>query len=107
MRLLAHEIWKRSNDSCVPCLLLTGEERRSAYAPGTDVQETLSEAEDDELQPLLGKAHADHVACTVEMMSTTNFVDVAVIDEIQMLGDPDRGWAWTQAILGMLLGIMA
>ncbi len=28
-------------------------------------------------------------------------VDVAVIDEIQMLGSPDRGWAWTQAVLGV------
>lgn len=28
-------------------------------------------------------------------------VEVAVIDEIQMLADPDRGWAWTQALLGL------
>lgn len=28
-------------------------------------------------------------------------VDVAVIDEIQMLADEDRGWAWTQAVVGM------
>lgn len=26
---------------------------------------------------------------------------VAVIDEIQMMGDPARGWAWTQAVLGL------
>ena len=26
--------------------------------------------------------------------------EVAVIDEIQMLRDPSRGWAWTRAFLG-------
>lgn len=26
--------------------------------------------------------------------------DVAVIDEIQMVRDPQRGWAWTRALLG-------
>ena len=26
--------------------------------------------------------------------------DVAVIDEIQMIADPERGWAWTRAFLG-------
>lgn len=28
--------------------------------------------------------------------------EVAVIDEIQMIGDKGRGWAWTRAILGNL-----
>ncbi len=27
--------------------------------------------------------------------------DVAVIDEIQMIRDPERGGAWTRALLGM------
>lgn len=26
--------------------------------------------------------------------------EVAVIDEIQMIRDPARGWAWTRALLG-------
>ena len=26
--------------------------------------------------------------------------DVAVVDEVQMIEDPDRGGAWTRAILG-------
>lgn len=26
-------------------------------------------------------------------------LDCAVIDEIQMINDPDRGWAWTQVII--------
>lgn len=27
--------------------------------------------------------------------------EVAVIDEIQMIRDPSRGWAWTRALLGL------
>ena len=27
--------------------------------------------------------------------------EVAVIDEIQMMRDPERGWAWTRALLGV------
>jgi replicative superfamily II helicase len=38
------------------------------------------------------------MACTIEMVSMTDEVDVAVIDEIQMIGDPFRGWAWTRAV---------
>ena len=43
---------------------------------------------------------ATHVASTVEMLDTRNAVDVAVIDEIQMLADRDRGAAWTAAVCG-------
>lgn len=28
--------------------------------------------------------------------------EVAIIDEIQQLRDPGRGWAWTRALLGLL-----
>lgn len=28
--------------------------------------------------------------------------EVAVIDEIQQLRDPGRGWAWTRAFLGLI-----
>lgn len=28
--------------------------------------------------------------------------EVAVIDEIQMIKDPGRGWAWTRAFLGLV-----
>lgn len=27
--------------------------------------------------------------------------EVAIIDEIQMIRDPGRGWAWTRALLGL------
>ena len=43
---------------------------------------------------------ARHVACTVEMLSTEKRLDVVVIDEIQMIGDRQRGAAWTRALLG-------
>ncbi|XP_068643813.1 DExH-box ATP-dependent RNA helicase DExH18, mitochondrial-like isoform X2 [Aristolochia californica] len=44
---------------------------------------------------------ARHIACTVEMVSTEELYDVAVIDEIQMMADPYRGYAWTRALLGV------
>ncbi|KAF2861055.1 P-loop containing nucleoside triphosphate hydrolase protein [Piedraia hortae CBS 480.64] len=83
LRLLAHEVYSRMNAKGRACSLITGEERRVA-------------AEDQ-------KEHdgADLCACTVEMMSLSKEVDVAVIDEIQMIGNAERGWAWTQALLGV------
>ena len=44
---------------------------------------------------------AKHAACTVEMASVARQVDVAVIDEIQMVADPSRGHSFTRAILGI------
>lgn len=43
---------------------------------------------------------ATHTSSTVEMLDTNTRVDVAVIDEIQMLADRDRGAAWTAAVCG-------
>ena len=40
-----------------------------------------------------------HLAATVEMCPLHNPVDVAIVDEAQMLHDPDRGAAWTAAIM--------
>lgn len=76
LRLLALEGRDRLEARGVPCSLLTGEEH--VPAPGARV-----------------------VSSTVEMVNTRDVVDVAVIDEAQMLFDPDRGWAWTQAIVGV------
>ncbi|XP_028298859.1 ATP-dependent RNA helicase SUPV3L1, mitochondrial [Gouania willdenowi] len=80
LKLLAHEIFEKSNAADVPCDLVTGEER------------TFVDPE--------GRA-AGHVACTIEMCSVTTPYEVAVIDEIQMIRDPSRGWAWTRALLGL------
>lgn len=75
LRLLAMEIRDRLVASGVPCNLITGEER------------VLMEG-------------AQHTASTIEMMNPNKPVEVAVIDEIQMLQDPDRGAAWTAALVG-------
>ncbi|KAF2083657.1 P-loop containing nucleoside triphosphate hydrolase protein, partial [Saccharata proteae CBS 121410] len=81
LRLLAHEVYTRMNAKGKPCHLITGEERR----PPTS---------DNEENGLLN-------ACTVEMIPLNTRLDVAVIDEIQLMGSSDRGWAWTQAFLGV------
>ncbi|XP_010887228.2 ATP-dependent RNA helicase SUPV3L1, mitochondrial [Esox lucius] len=80
LKLLAHEIFEKSNNAGVPCDLVTGEERTFVDAEGRQ---------------------ADHVACTIEMCSVTTPYEVAVIDEIQMIRDLSRGWAWTRALLGL------
>ncbi|XP_015261078.1 PREDICTED: ATP-dependent RNA helicase SUPV3L1, mitochondrial [Gekko japonicus] len=80
LKLLAHEIFQKSNDANVPCDLVTGEERVCI---------------DGEGRP------SAHVACTIEMCSVNTPYEVAVIDEVQMIKDPSRGWAWTRALLGL------
>jgi len=76
LRLLALEGRDRLVGRGVPCSLLTGEENDPA---------------DD----------ARVVSSTIEMVNTTRPIDVAVIDEAQMIFDTSRGWAWTQAIVGV------
>lgn len=81
LRLLALENFERlqntyrENGEPIQVSLVTGEERRLAEG-------------------------ATHVASTVEMLDTRTKVEVAVIDEIQMLADRDRGAAWTAAVCG-------
>ena len=43
---------------------------------------------------------ATHICSTIEMLDFDLEVDVAIIDEVQMLDDEDRGWAWVNAIIG-------
>ncbi|HUH12791.1 MAG TPA: hypothetical protein VMK65_06755, partial [Longimicrobiales bacterium] len=43
---------------------------------------------------------ARFIASTIEMLNPEAGHDAVVIDEIQMLADPDRGWAWCQALVG-------
>lgn len=76
LRLLAMEVFDKLNQSGVPCNLHTGEEHIDI--PG-----------------------AKHTASTIEMLDTKHIVDVAVIDEFQMLKDSSRGWAWTAALTGV------
>lgn len=42
-----------------------------------------------------------HISCTVEMIQINRDYDVAVIDEIQMIANTQRGYAWTKALLGL------
>lgn len=78
LRLLAHEVYSRFVAKGKPCALVTGEEQRIP--------------ENDDLY---------FRSCTVEMIPLNMPMEVAVIDEIQMIGDHERGWAWTQAVLGV------
>jgi len=76
LRLLAMEVYDACNMDGTYCNLLTGQEKK--------------------IVPF-----AKHVACTVEIANLENPVEVAVVDEIQMIGDRARGWAWTRAIHGL------
>ena len=44
---------------------------------------------------------AKHLSCTVEMCDFQNQYEVCVIDEVQLIGDRNRGFAFTNAILGV------
>ena len=74
LRLLAFEVFERLNQRGVRCHLLTGEE----------------------FIPVEG---ATITAATVEMFNPTRSGNCVVLDESQMLADPDRGWAWTRALM--------
>lgn len=76
-------------------LALENYERLTEAFAGTDRKVSLVTGEERRLEE-----GATHVASTVEMLDTRTIVDVAVIDEIQMLGDKDRGSAWTAAVCG-------
>lgn len=77
LRLLALEAQEVLLDAHVRCSLTTGEEEDRK--PGDT-----------------------HIAATAEKLELDRRFDVAVIDECQMIADPERGYAWTRAILGVL-----
>ncbi|KAH8414317.1 hypothetical protein KR215_002993 [Drosophila sulfurigaster] len=81
LKLLATEVYNKANERGTPCDLVTGEERKFGISENSP---------------------ANHVACTVEMTSVNTPYEVAVIDEIQQIRDPQRGWAWTRAFLGLI-----
>lgn len=41
------------------------------------------------------------VSATIESVSFDKYYETVVIDEAQMIFDDDRGWAWTQALMGV------
>ncbi len=81
LRLLAYEIFDRLNQRGVRCNLLTGEE----YIPVDGATIT---------------------AATVEMFDPMRSGECVVIDEAQLLADPDRGWAWTRAMMEALAPVI-
>lgn len=76
LRLLAQEIYEKFQLEDIPVNLLTGQLR-------------------------FENENAKHISCTVEMADINQIIHCAVIDEIQMISDPDRGWAWSRALLGL------
>lgn len=76
LRILALENFERLNGEGVVCNLATGEEE-------------------------IIKEGATHTSCTIEKLNLREEYDIAVIDEIQMIGDSQRGAAWTRALLGV------
>ena len=76
LRLLALEGYENLKAKGVAVSLITGEE----------------EIIDEE---------STHISSTIEMMNGSVDVDVCVIDEIQMISDRDRGWAWANALMGV------
>ncbi|SHJ95501.1 ATP-dependent RNA helicase SUPV3L1/SUV3 [Clostridium cavendishii DSM 21758] len=76
LRILALENYERLNKEGVKCNLLTGEE------------EVLVEG-------------ANHISCTIEKLNINEEYEIAIIDEIQMINDDQRGIAWTRALLGL------
>lgn len=75
LRLLALEGYENLKADGVSASLITGEEQ------------ILDE-------------YATHISSTIEMLNFSIDVDVCVIDEVQMINDRDRGWAWVNAIIG-------
>lgn len=76
LRLMALENQERIESMGVPCSLVTGEE------------EIIREG-------------ATHFCCTVEEFARFRHQhwDVVVGDEVQMMADPQRGWAWVDALV--------
>ncbi|MCR4617526.1 MAG: ATP-dependent helicase [Lachnospiraceae bacterium] len=76
LRLLALEVYDTLNDAGTPTSMRTGEEHITV-----ENSRVLSQ--------------------TVETLDLDNEYDIAVIDECQMISDPERGAAWSRAILGV------
>lgn len=77
LRLLAGELYDTLNDKGVKTTLLTGEE-------------------------VVEVDGATHYSSTIEMARLQENFDCCVIDEIQMITDPQRGWAWTRALVNIM-----
>ncbi len=85
LRLLALEIYEKLNREGIYTDLLTGQEKREV-------------------------PFASHISSTLEMVNISKKYDVVVIDEIQMIADESRGYAWCvcvcvcRCVLSALIG---
>ena len=77
LRLLAYEVYDTLTKEGISCAMITGEER------------------------IMPEGRPTHVSSTIEMLDMDREVEVAVIDEAQMISDRSRGGAWTKAVLGV------
>ena len=76
LRILALENYDKLNNEGIVCDLMTGEEE-------------------------IIKENSTHISCTIEKVNLKQSYDIAVIDEIQMINDTQRGIAWSRAVLGL------
>lgn len=90
-----NELQKGSNGLYLAPLRLMASEGQEALADRGIVANLLT-GEEQQMLP-----YATHTSSTVEMCNFNHMVDVCIIDEIQMIADPSRGWAWTQALVGV------
>jgi ATP-dependent RNA helicase SUPV3L1/SUV3 len=75
LRLLALENYETLKEKKINSALITGEEE-------------------------IFEEDSTHICSTIEMLNFELQSDICIIDEIQMLEDFDRGWAWVNAIIG-------
>lgn len=82
LKLLAYEVATKTNNHAGEsiCDMIVGDDRRYVKESGES---------------------SSHCACTIEMVNLGKRYDIVVIDEIQMIADQQRGWAWTRAFLGI------
>ncbi|KAJ1734615.1 RNA helicase [Coemansia sp. BCRC 34490] len=94
LRLLAHEVYTRMLKEGISASLITGEEKKMPVFKEMGIE------------PLgynhKGTVNTHVTSCTIEMCVLSTIYKVAVIDEIQMINDRQRGWAWTNALVGIL-----
>ncbi|EJD06226.1 P-loop containing nucleoside triphosphate hydrolase protein [Fomitiporia mediterranea MF3/22] len=93
LRLLAYEIFDRLNNGRIVPL------GADPSAPPETFKRLCNLVTGEEVRMI--SEDANLLSCTVEMIDTSKRYEVAVVDEIQMLSDPERGGAWTAAVLGL------
>lgn len=129
LRLLAHEIWERLNKGQIVPLGMDADEgaepdldnnidggtpfdiESNPNSPSAPAKPIIQKGGDPrfarvcnlitgEEQRILDQ-NTNRMSCTIEMIPYHTHFDVAVIDEIQMISDTERGGSWTNALLGL------